>query len=155
MGTAEPNESKETTAAELALVYHTVKHNLSYNSADCGAKLYKLLYAESKNTKTIQLGRTKQAPIVENVLGPYALKQALTHIKDKSDFFALQIDASNRKNVKLFPLVIQYFDTKAGIQQKLLDFYENPDESADGMFTAVKDSLTRNNLSLDKIMPTM
>ena len=31
----------QVTAAEITLVYHTVQHNLSYNSADCAHKLNK------------------------------------------------------------------------------------------------------------------
>ncbi|KAH9644340.1 hypothetical protein HF086_003125 [Spodoptera exigua] len=36
-------------ASELALTYHTVKHNLSFNSMDCTVKLKKIIYVDSEN----------------------------------------------------------------------------------------------------------
>lgn len=42
------------SASELALTYHTVKHNLSYNSMDCTVKLNKIIYADSKTALNIK-----------------------------------------------------------------------------------------------------
>lgn len=139
------------TAAELALTYHTVKHNQSYNSMDCNVKLNKTIFVDSKTALNVKLGRTKMEALVNEVLGPYALETVLTDLHSPDTYFCLQTDASNKKNIKLFPLVVQYFDAENGIQNKLLDFYENPDESADGMFQAINQSLADHNLSFDRV----
>lgn len=139
------------SASELALTYHTVKHNLSYNSMDCTVKLNKIIYADSKTALNIKLGRTKMEALVNEVLGPYALQTLLNDLNAPNLYFCLQTDASNRKNIKLFPLVVQYFDIENGIQNKLLDFYENCDESANGMFDAINSSLSYHNLSFDRV----
>ncbi|KAI8432623.1 hypothetical protein MSG28_013609 [Choristoneura fumiferana] len=60
-------------------------------------------------------------------------------------------DASNKKNIKLFPLVVQYFTAKNGIENKLIDFYENSNESADGMFQAIQESMALYQLPFHKI----
>lgn len=135
------SENDNVTAAELALTFHTVKHNLSYNSMDCSVKLDKIIYADSKTATSIRLARTKMEALVTEVLGPYALKSVIVDLQDENTFFCYKLTHQIKKNIKLFPLVVQYFSLEKGIQNKLLDFYENADESADGMFTAIKTSM--------------
>ncbi|CAH2088722.1 unnamed protein product [Euphydryas editha] len=146
--TADPNDV--LISGELALTFHTVKHNMSYNSMDCGVKLNKIIYIDSKTATNIRLARTKMEALVTEVLGPHALQTVLDEL-NQGVFYCIQSDASNRKNIKLFPLVAQYFTVENGIQNKLIDFYENHDESADGMFNAIKNSLTKHNIPMEKI----
>ncbi|KAF2888788.1 hypothetical protein ILUMI_17385 [Ignelater luminosus] len=131
---------KENVAAELALTYHTVKHNLSYNST---IKLNKIIYVNSSTATGIRLAKTKMEALITEVLGPYAIQNVIDDINTKNLFYCLQTDAFNKKNIKLFALVIQYFMAKNGIQNKLLDFYENSNESADGMFEAIQKQLSK------------
>lgn len=145
------NYKDDNTAAELALTYHTVKHNLSYNSMDCTVKLNKIIYANSPASSGIRLARTKMEAIVTEVLGPYALQNVIEDLNKENLFFCLQTDASNKKNIKLFPLVVQYFTVKNGVENKLLDFYENSNESADGMFQAIQKSMEQCNLPFNKV----
>lgn len=137
--------------AELLQTYHSVKHNISYSSMDCSIKLNKIILADGKTARGMQLGRTKMEAIVISVLGPFAIEQVITALQNDNIYFSLQIDASNRKNKKLFPVVVQYFTRENGIQTKLIDFYENSDESADGMFKAVEESLKNCKLSVQNI----
>lgn len=60
-------------------------------------------------------------------------------------------NSCNRKNIKLFSLIVQYFYIENEIQNKLLDFYEDCDESANGMFDAINSSLSHHNFSFDKV----
>lgn len=144
------SDDNNITAAELALTFHTVKHNLSYNSMDCTNKLSKILYVDSKIANKIRLARTKMEALVTEVLGPYSVESVINDLNDNV-FFCLQTDASNKKNIKLFPLVVQYFSINKGIQNKLLDFYENSNESADGMLEAIKKSMDSYNLSFNQV----
>ncbi|MEQ2199607.1 hypothetical protein XENOCAPTIV_005136 [Xenoophorus captivus] len=59
----------------MTRVYHTVKHNLSYNSADCAHKLNQKILVDSKivKKKKITVGRTKPEAVVKEVLGPKAV----------------------------------------------------------------------------------
>ena len=145
------SDDNNITAAELALTFHTVKHNLSYNSMDCTNKLSRILYADSKVATKIRLARTKMEALVTDVLGPYAVEGVINDLNNEDVFYCLQTDASNKKNIKLFPLVVQYFSVNNGIQNRLLDFYENPDESADGMFAAIKKSIDSHNLTFNRV----
>ena len=61
------SDKENVIASELALTYHTVKHNLSYNSMDCTIKLNKIIYAKSASASAIHLPRTKMEALVTEV----------------------------------------------------------------------------------------
>jgi hypothetical protein len=113
--------------AEVSLTYHTVRHHLSYASSDCIIKLIKHMFPDSKQTQHLKCGRMKMEAIAENILCPLSITQHLNELKDKK--FSVASDASNKGNVKLFPIGVQYFNPEKGIVNFVLDFYEDPYES--------------------------
>lgn len=137
LGSVGSSDDENITAVELALTFHTVKHNLSYNSMNCKNKLKRILFTDSKIANKIRSGITKMEALVTEVLGPYYVETVINDLNNHL-FLCLQTDASNKKNIKLFPLVVQYFSINEGIQNRLIDIYENSNESADGMFEAIK-----------------
>jgi len=133
-------------------VYHTVKHNLSYNSADCAHKLNQKILHDSKIVKKMTLGRTKAEALVKDVLAPKAVGDVLKALtSDKPLPFSIQTDASNKGNRKMFPLAVQYFSPECGVTNKMLDFIENPDESAAGIVALLEQSLEKFGLSLNQV----
>lgn len=116
---------------------------------DCSNKLNSKLFVDSKICQKISCGRTKGEAIVTSVLGPKTLELTLSEIGNAH--FAIQTDTSNRKNVKLFPLCVQYFCKNDGLCNKIIDFYENADETADGMLNAIQNSLNRLRLSFRNV----
>jgi len=134
-------------------VYHTVKHNLRYNSADCGHKLSQKILHDSKIIKKMSIGRTKAEAMAKDVLAPKAVADVvdvLTSGKQPLPF-SIQTDASNKGNRKMFPLAVQYFRPETGICNKMLDFGENADESAAGIMDYIEHSLDKFGLSLDQV----
>lgn len=118
--TAISRPKKEVQAAEATLVFHTVKHNQSFNSLDCTVPLQKCLYADS-NVKGVTCARTKAEAILRNVLAPYILKNISEDLSDIK-YISASTDASNLGAIRLFPLLIQYFDyQKDGIQVSLIN----------------------------------
>lgn len=97
----------------------------------------------------MQPGYVVVEPNVTNVLGEKALVVVLDDLKqhDPLLFFGIQTDAPNDKNLKMFPVCVQYFSLEHGTVTYIIDFFENADESADGMFTSLKN--TMENLQLD------
>jgi hypothetical protein len=143
----------QVTAAEVAHVYHTVKHNLSYNSSDCQFKLTAQTLPDSSIAKKMSCGRTKAEAVVTDVLAPKAVEDVLTKLKGdgKPLQFSLQTDASNKGNRKMFPLAVQFFTPEEGIEKKLIDFVENPDESSQGIVDSIQCSLDKTGLALDNV----
>ncbi|GAA6102742.1 uncharacterized protein LOC113746684 [Tachysurus ichikawai] len=143
-------EADSVTAAELTLVYHTVKHNLSYNSANCGHKLNQKILHDSKIIKKMSLGKTKAEAMVKDILAPKAVADVVDILTSGKPLpFSIQTDASNEGNRKMFPLAVQYFRPETGICNKMLDFGENADESA-GIMDYIEQSLDKFGLSLDQ-----
>ena len=85
---------------------------------DCEIKLMKTLFKKSKLCQAIQCGRTKMSALAENILCPLSIENHLMIINNKK--FSIATDASNKGNVKLFPISIQYFDIKTGINNFIL-----------------------------------
>lgn len=140
----------QVTASELALAYHTVKHNLSYASNDCNVKLQSKLFHDSPIAKKITCGKTKCEGLVKGVLGPNSLiniKETLT----VNLFFGVGFDASNKGNRKCFPITVRYFSEKLGVCNKLVDFYEDGDESAVAMSEQILSRISDLGLNLCQV----
>lgn len=141
----------KVTAIEVAHIFHAIKHNQSYNALDCLMKFVPDAFSDSSLAKKISCGRTKAEIITKNVLAPYFLSKVIDRLKEEDAFFSIQTDASNRKNQKMFPLSVSYFTKEDGINFKILDFFENPDESSAGMFSSLSSSLSTLKLKVCNI----
>ncbi|CAM4597183.1 unnamed protein product [Leuciscus chuanchicus] len=93
-------QCSQVTAAELKQVHHTFKHNLSYNSADCGHKLNQKILHDSKIIKKMSLGRTKAEAMAKVVLAPKAVADAVDVITSGLGHFS--ISAKRRESLKEF-----------------------------------------------------
>lgn len=98
-------------------------------------------------------GRTKAEALVTEVLAPKAVQEVINKLKSAENPrpFSIQTDASNKGNRKMFPLAVQFFTAESGVMNKLIDFVENPDESAEGIVTTIRSSLGNLGLTLDHV----
>ncbi|ROL50146.1 hypothetical protein DPX16_15187 [Anabarilius grahami] len=65
--------------------------------------------------------------------------------------FSIASDASNHGTTKLFPLALRYYTPDLGVQNKLLDFYDDFNENSDAIFNQVVSKLEERNLGLERI----
>lgn len=138
-------ESAAITAAEAAYAFHTVKHHESDRSMDCTSGLLGKVF-----TKILQQRKKSQAleqrqSIVNAVIAPHSAVVALEALQDIPNC-GVSMDGSNYEAVKIFPLLIQYFDWKNendGVQSKLLEIKNTPNESADTIAQYIKDTLEK------------
>uniref|UniRef100_H3A0B7 DUF4371 domain-containing protein n=1 Tax=Latimeria chalumnae TaxID=7897 RepID=H3A0B7_LATCH len=100
-------------------------------------------------------GRTKAELLVTNVMAPKFVRDCLQDLlpspPEQPVYFSVATDASNKGNRKMFPMCLRYFTISDGVQCKLLDFYEDSDESASGIHRAVKNYLEKHQLSINCI----
>lgn len=134
------------SAAEGTLAFHAVKHHHSYKSMDCTCGVLTAIFPDSELARKVSCARTKTEAIVNSVLAPHSVdvvEKALSHIR----YCGVSTDGSNHGSVKLFPILLQYFDWKnGGLQSKLVDVHSTPNETADIISGCVKDSLDKHHL---------
>ena len=136
----------KVSLAEAVLAFHTVKHHMSYRSMDCTPQLLRSIFDDSETVNKIGCARTKTEAIINNILSPHSIEMILQEIQS-TPFLGLGTDGSNHKNIKLFPIVIQYFDGKKGIQVRLLDFHNVNDEKAETISNYIMERLKIHGLS--------
>lgn len=96
------------------------------------------------------LGKTKCEAIILNVIAPLALEELKNDLIN-ANFVALSMDASNKKEVKLVPIVVRYFKQESGVHVKLLEFKSVPGETADILTSHLMTVIKENKLE-DKVV---
>ena len=135
-------------AAEATMAFHTVKHHQSYKSNDCTSTLIRKVFPDSNISKKYSCARTKVEAIVNNVLSPMTVQYALNDIQEHGVMYlGVATDGSNHQSIKLFPIVIQYFDwINGGLQSKLLEVRSTTNETFLTIANEVKETLTKMDL---------
>lgn len=113
--------SNAISLAESTLVYFLVNHHLAYHTMDCTPKMLCKSFPDSEMIRSVKCARTKAEAIVNKVLGPHSVQAALQNLEGVS-CSGVCTDGSNHGNLKIFPVVIQYFDyRRGGLQAKFLE----------------------------------
>ena len=108
---------------------------------DCTLVLLKMIFPNSNVAKKFSSSRTKTEKVVTRGLAQYSIDAVLKSFKENDiAYFGVATDGSNRIELKLFSVIIQYFDwRKGGLQSKLIEFINKANETADTIATYVKD----------------
>ena len=114
-------------------------------------KLNAQVYTDSKLANKLQCGRTKAEAVVCNVLCPHSIEVVVKDIKfPESKWFSISTDASNKGNLKFFPVVVQYFLTKE-IKNAIIDLHQRNNETAESISAMLLETLTTNGLEMSQI----
>ncbi|XP_066486947.1 MAX gene-associated protein isoform X3 [Tiliqua scincoides] len=133
--------SHAVNAAEATLAFHDISHHSSYRSMDCTPKLNAEIYSDSDVAKKVSCTRTKTEAIVNKVLGPHSVDVTIQCLKGVS-CFGVCTDGSSHGSLKIFPILIQFFDYKlGGIQTKLVELKSAPSETSDTVSSYISDTL--------------
>jgi hypothetical protein len=132
--------------AEGTLAFRTVAHHNSFKSMDCTSKLLREMFNDYEVAKRISSARTKTEAIVNSVLAPHAVQEVLKSLQGIL-FCEVSMDASKHGAVKIFPILIQYFDYEnGGLQIKLLEVESKPNETAHTIAVYVSETLSNYGL---------
>lgn len=135
----------QIAASEGALAFHVLKHHHSFRSNDCTSKFLKTIFPDSEIAKRLSSAKTKTRAIATNVISPYCLRMILKSITEIS-FISISTDASNHGNIKIFPLLIQYFSVTDGISTKLLYLDALKNETSETITAFIIKNLENSNL---------
>ena len=98
--------------------------------------------------KKFSSGRTKAEKVFTRVLAQYSIDTVLKNFEESDiAYFGVGTDGSNHTELKLFPIIIKYFDwRKGGLHSKLIEFTNKANETVDTIATYVKDTLEKRML---------
>lgn len=134
------SQEKQLAISEAVYCYHVIFHNQSFRSMDCTSKLIQKLFE-----KKFSCARTKAEAIVKKVLAPHAIEELRKDLEAAS-FLAVFSDASNHKDIKLFPTLIRYFDPEFGVKVKILDFVSLPGETSELISESILEILKKKTI---------
>lgn len=132
---------RKLAVMEGTFAFHTIIHNHSFRSMDCTNKLLKKFCDEK-----FSCARTKCESIVTSVFNEYC-KKMLSENLDSVSYISILSDASNHNEIKLYPILVRYFDSKNGIQIKILNLESIEGETSDILSNHLFRVMTDNNLN--------
>jgi hypothetical protein len=88
--------------------------------------------------------------LAQNVLSPLSIERHWKAIASKK--YSIACDVSNKGNVKLFPIAIQYFDINNGINNFVINFYEDSNETSEAIYNNLKKCLNDNHLDFNNLI---
>lgn len=116
---------------------------------DCTVLLNKQIYDDSKIAGKTTCARTKCEAIINGIIGPHSINVIIKSM-DEIQFLGVATDGSNHGAIKLFPIVIQYYDWKqggSGVQVKLLELRNTPNETSETISAYIKSTLEKYKFS--------
>ncbi|CAM2116517.1 unnamed protein product [Caretta caretta] len=115
---------------------------------DCTSVWLKKTFPDCEVAWKFSSARTKTEAIVISVLAPHPADVVLkTFEENDRAYCGVATDGGNLGSVKIFPVIIQYFDWKNGsLQSKLIEVQNTPNETADTIAHHVKETLEKNGL---------
>lgn len=108
---------------------------------DCTPKLNSVIYSDSEIARKVTCARTKTESIINKVLAPHSVDVTIECLSGIS-CFGVCTDGSNHGNYKVFPIILQYFDYRAGgIQTKVVEVKTTTNETSETIASYVTDTL--------------
>jgi uncharacterized protein with HEPN domain len=72
----------------------------------------------------------------------------ITEMINKTGFYSLSFDASNKGHKKMFPFVVNYFTVEHGIERAVIEVIELINETADYIVDSLREVLQMNNINI-------
>lgn len=136
-----PSKGNSAAAKEGMQVYHMLKHNMSFESMKCTSKLLRDVYGETD----FHCSATKAAAIVSGVFTPMIIQQIENEL-EKAHFISISTDASNHKELKMFPILLRYFLPREGVKIRLIELNKLSGENAQMIIDMLKAAWTKWNI---------
>lgn len=127
------NENLLMAAKEAAFVYHMARHNESFRSMTCTSNMIRVVCDQ----KNFSCSKTKASAIVSNVFEPMIIAEIKNELNE-ADFVSISTDASNHKDIKMFPVIIRFFSPTQGPKIRLIEFTNLTNETGEDIFNFLK-----------------
>lgn len=112
----------------------------------CMSKIIQTVYGEAD----FECAATKTTAIITGVFEPMILNQIEEELK-RAQFICVSTDASNRKAIKMFPVLFRYYIPSEGVKTRLVELNSLPGERADQIVQLLIETLEKWNVK-DKVI---
>ncbi|KAI6656015.1 hypothetical protein LOD99_1749 [Oopsacas minuta] len=120
---------------------------------DCCMKILPGVFPDSKIAKKIHCGRTKSEALIANVLCPHSIEVVTNELNiPKNIFYLISTDASNKGNLKHYPLAVRYFSKSFGTKNRVIDFYVCSEETSDSISSNILTRLEHNQMNIQYLV---
>lgn len=138
--------------ADLRYSLLIANHYISFRTIDHVTEISKMIFNDSRLSKTMKLKRTKCVNIIKNVLAPVIREEIILELQNKP-FSILLDESTDISNTKLLCILVRYVH-KNVLKTQLLDIMkiEADESTAKGLYSLFKKCLTNNNLDLNNIV---
>lgn len=136
----------KTPACEGVWAYHMIKSNHSFRSADCASEIFRKCFGLNE----FHSARTKTEAIINGVIAPFAVDEVKKEL-DSVNYVTLATDASNRKSIKMMPVLARYFIPTVGVRIKVLEFSAETGETALIISNLIKNTAEKYNIEKQTI----
>ena len=135
----------QTIRAEVAFSNFLVEHNIPLSAADHAGSLFRVMFPDSKYAKNYGCARTKTSNIVKVLADDD--EQALIQCMREGPF-SIATDGSNDfEDVKLYPLVVRFFNASQGrVVCLLLHLLESSVSTGEAIYKLMVDYLAKHNI---------
>lgn len=110
-----------------------VQHNHSFRSMKCTSEIVRVVCDQ----KGFSCSETKASAIVSGVFEPMILAQIGSEL-ETAYFVSISTDASNHKEIKMFPVIIRFFSSTEGIKTRLIEFTNLTEDDGEHIFNMLK-----------------
>ena len=117
-----------------------MRHGQSFRANECLSKLIKTIVEPNFSS-----ARTKSQAVICNVLAPYVVTEVIEDLYEVKSV-TISLDASNKKDFTLFPIVVRYFLPNRGIADKIIDLVSLTGEISDLHCDMLKKVIQKFNL---------
>ena len=152
-GESSISHSSKVISAEVMMAQFIALHNLPFQAADHLSDLVSSMFPDSKIAADFSSKHTKTKSIICDALDPYLKNPVVESLKTTP--FNLMCDESNDKGdrCKLLTILVRLFDSRTeSIVTHHLETVGITDFTAEGIFSALKDTLEKYNLPLTNLV---
>ena len=145
--------ASKVMSAELMMTQFIAMHNLPFQAADHLSDLFSSMFPDSKIAADFACKHTKTKAVICDALDPHLKKPVIDLVKTSP--FNLLCDESNERGdaVKLLTILVRVFEPNNGIiVTRHLETVGITDLTADGIFTALEETLQKYQLPFSHVM---
>lgn len=118
-----------------------IQHNQSFKSMACTSKIIRNVYGETD----FKCSASKATAIVSGVFHPMIIDEIESELEN-ARFVTISTDASNHKELKMFPIVIRYFLPTEGAKTRLIELQHLPGETGEQIFEMLEAAWSKWNI---------